>query len=123
MLKKKTVNILYDNTIYRPIVDDDTNKLINDLQTEVLILNSKLLESYEELDTNKEIIKELKKNQEFKKPEVKKEDPKPKNKYSTPMYPVCYMYIPVYQINQSLSSYLMYPIYPIYPNIYYHLCH
>lgn len=117
MLKKKTVNILYDNTIYRPRVDDDTNELINDLQSEILILNSKLLESYEELDANKETIKKLKKLGS-KEPESKKQEPK--KKYSIPMYPICYMYIPVYQINHVCPSY---PIYPIYSIIYYPLCH
>lgn len=107
---KKRVNILSNDIIYRPKVDDETNDLINDLNTEITILNTKLQESYDEIDYNKEIIKKLKKEQE------EKIDKKPKKIYSVPKYPIYYMYIPLYPLNHQYS---LYSPYYIYPNVYY----
>jgi len=48
--KRKSVNIVSDNIIYRPRIDDETNDLINKLNSEIKNLECKLLESYKELD-------------------------------------------------------------------------
>ena len=106
MVKKKRVNILSNDIIYRPKVDDETNDLINDLNTEIIILNTKLQESYDEIDYNKEIIKKLKKELE------EKIDKKPKKIYSVPKYPLYYMYIPLYPLNHKYPLYSPYYIYP-----------
>jgi len=111
--RKKSVNFLSNNIIYRPKIDDETNDLINDLNTEIIILNTKLQESYDENDYNKEIIKKLKKELEKKTDTI---DKKPKKIYSDPKYPIYYMYIPIYQLNHQYPSYSPYYIYP---NIYY----
>jgi len=102
--KRKSVNIVSDNIIYRPRIDDETNDLINKLNSEIKNLECKLLESYKELDDNKEIIKELEQQCSTKK------------QYSnSPLYPLYYMYIPLYPIYHSYISYL-------HPTIFYPLC-
>jgi len=97
--RKKSVNILSDDIIYRPKLDDETNALINDLNDEITLLYSKIHELDDEIDSNKKTIKKL--------------ESKPKKIYSVPMYPIYYMYIPIYQ------SYPVYQPYPMYPYIYY----
>lgn len=105
--RKKTVNILSDNIIYRPKLDDETNDLINDLNDEIILLKSEIHKLNNEIDTNKKTIKEL------------ESKPKPKKIYNVPRYPIYYMYIPLYQ------SYQIYNPYIFYPNIYfnYPLCY
>lgn len=102
--RKKSVNIVNDNIIYRPRIDDETNDLINELNSEIKNLECKLLESYKELDDNKEIIKELEKQCSTK-----------KQNSNSPLYPLYYMYIPIYPIYHSYISYL-------HPTIFYPLC-
>jgi hypothetical protein len=112
--RKKSVNILSDNVIYRPKLDDETNTLINDLNDEIMLLKCKIHELNDEIAANKK-TKEL------------ESKPKPKKIYSIPMYPLYYMYIPVYPLYHPYLQYPVYPypIYPQYPIVYYNypLCH
>lgn len=102
--RRKSVNILSNDIIYRPKLDDETNELINDLNDEIMLLKCKIQELNDEIDTNKKIKQ------------------KPKKIYNTPIYPLYYMYIPQYL---QYPSYIPYQIYSHYPIIYYNypLCH
>ena len=86
--RKKSVNILSNDQIFRPKLDDETNELINDLNAEVLILRNLLEEANDEIEKLKK-VKEVKK-------------PKPYI-HTYPVYQVYYMYIPIYP--QYLQTY------------------
>ena len=98
--RKKSVNILSNDQIFRPKLDDETNDLINDLNAEVLILKSLLQEANDEIEKLKK-VKETKAVKDTKKlkPYI----------HTYPMYQVYYMYIPIYQVYpQYLNTYPIY---------------